>query len=285
MKNSLVFQTDFGLVDGAVSAMYGVALSVDPTLRIYDLTHEIPPFNVWEASYRLFQTVSYWPEGTVFVSVVDPGVGSDRLSVVAKTKTNQYIVTPNNGTLSHIAETLGIVEVREIDETVHRLPNSENSHTFHGRDIYAYVGAKLASSLAFKKIGRRVPLKKIKTLNHPNPVITETTIAGHIDILDVRFGNVWTNIERELFTSFGVKYGDLLEVMITNNHTQVYKNKMTYGKSFADSQLGEPVLYVNSVDCIGIALNQGSFAEAYGIGTGANWQITIRKLQKQKRAS
>src|SRR5690625_3236532 len=104
--------------------MYGVALSVDPTFRIYDLTPEFPPFNVWEASYRLFQTVSYWPEGTVFVSVVDPGVGSDRLSVVAKTKTNQYIVTPNNGTLSHIAETLGIVEVREIDETVHRLPNS-----------------------------------------------------------------------------------------------------------------------------------------------------------------
>ncbi|GAY76720.1 hypothetical protein NBRC111894_2274 [Sporolactobacillus inulinus] len=74
MKHALVFQTDFGLVDGAVCAMYGVANSIDPTLKIYDLTHDIPQYNIWEASYRLRQTIDYWPEGTVFVSVVDPGV-------------------------------------------------------------------------------------------------------------------------------------------------------------------------------------------------------------------
>jgi len=100
-KQPLVLQTDFGLSDGAVSAMYGVALSVDPELRVYNLTHEIPQHNIWEGSYRLFQTVNYWPEGTVFVSVVDPGVGTDRLSVVVKTAKNQYIITPDNGTLTH----------------------------------------------------------------------------------------------------------------------------------------------------------------------------------------
>ena len=98
----LVFQTDFGLVDGAVSAMYGVAYSVNPELKMHDLTHEITPYSVWEASYRLIQTVAYWPNNTVFVSVVDPGVGSDRKSVVVKTASGKYIVTPDNGTLTHI---------------------------------------------------------------------------------------------------------------------------------------------------------------------------------------
>src|SRR5699024_5747532 len=108
MSKNLIIQTDFGLSDGAVCAMYGVATSVDPTLRIFDLTHDIPQYNIWEASYRLYQTMIYWPENTVFISVVDPGVGSDRLSVVVKTKENHYIVTPDNGTLTHIKQSIGI---------------------------------------------------------------------------------------------------------------------------------------------------------------------------------
>ncbi|MCT8704618.1 SAM-dependent chlorinase/fluorinase, partial [Glaesserella parasuis] len=90
--NALVLQTDFGLKDGAVSAMQGVAFGVDRELKMFDLTHEIPAYNIWEASYRLYQTATYWPAGTVFVSVVDPGVGTDRKSVVLKTKTGHYFV-------------------------------------------------------------------------------------------------------------------------------------------------------------------------------------------------
>lgn len=116
----LVFQTDFGLVDGAVSAMYGVAYSVNPELKMHDLTHEITPYSVWEASYRLIQTVAYWPNNTVFVSVVDPGVGSDRKSVVVKTTSGKYIVTPDNGTLTHILRLDGVEAAREIDEQVNR---------------------------------------------------------------------------------------------------------------------------------------------------------------------
>ena len=118
MKNALVFQTDFGLADGAVSAMYGVAHKVDSELKIFNLTHDIPQYNIWEASYRLIQTIMYWAEGTVFVSVVDPGVGTDRKSVVVKTATGQYIVTPDNGTLTHVKRMCGIVEAREIDENI-----------------------------------------------------------------------------------------------------------------------------------------------------------------------
>ena len=120
----LVYQTDFGLVDGAVSAMYGVAYSVAPELKIHDLTHDITPFNIWEASYRLIQTINYWPEKTVFVSVVDPGVGSDRKSIVVKTNSGRYIVTPDNGTLTHVIRLEGIAEAREIDETINRMPRS-----------------------------------------------------------------------------------------------------------------------------------------------------------------
>ncbi|MFZ9242978.1 MAG: SAM hydrolase/SAM-dependent halogenase family protein, partial [Sediminibacterium sp.] len=120
----VVFQTDFGTKDGAVSAMKGVASSIDPTLKLYDLTHDIPAYNIWEAAYRLDQTVPYWPAGTVFVSVVDPGVGTNRKSVVVKTKTGHYIVSPDNGTFTLIANSLGIDSIREIDEVVNRRKNS-----------------------------------------------------------------------------------------------------------------------------------------------------------------
>src|SRR5215510_11507470 len=120
-KHALVFQSDFGLKDGAVAAMKGVAFSVSDDLRIFDLTHEIPAFNIWEAAYRLNQSVSYWPAGTVFVSIIDPGVGSSRRSIVARMRSGHFIVTPDNGTLTLLAENLGIEEVREIDETRNRL--------------------------------------------------------------------------------------------------------------------------------------------------------------------
>ncbi|KYC88609.1 SAM hydrolase/SAM-dependent halogenase family protein [Heyndrickxia sporothermodurans] len=279
MGKNLVIQTDFGTSDGAVSAMYGVAISVDPDLRIFDLTHDIPQYNIWEGSYRLYQTITYWPAETVFVSVVDPGVGSNRLSIVAKTVDNQYIVSPDNGTLTHIKQQIGIKEARVIDETVNRLPKSGESYTFHGRDVYAYTGARLAANvITFEQVGPEIDVNQIIELPNIEASINQGTISGTIDILDVRFGNLWTNISRELFKSGGIEYGTSLEVTISNNRHQVYKNKMTFGRCFADSRLGEPLLYVNSLDKIGVALNQGSFAKAYHISTGANWKISIRKI-------
>ena len=153
--NALILQTDFSLKDGAVSAMKGVAFGVDHNLKIFDLTHEIPPYNIWEGAYRLYQTASYWPQGSVFVSVVDPGVGTDRKSVVLKTKNGQYFVSPDNGTLTLVAESLGIESVRQIDEKTNRLKGSEKSYTFHGRDVYAYTGARLASgAITFERWGQ-----------------------------------------------------------------------------------------------------------------------------------
>ncbi|RHW40451.1 DNA-directed RNA polymerase subunit delta [Neobacillus notoginsengisoli] len=281
MTANVVLQTDFGISDGAVSAMYGVAISVNPTLRIFDLTHDIPQYNIWEASYRLYQTISYWPEETVFVSVVDPGVGTDRRSIVVKTADNQYVVTPDNGTLTHIKAEIGLLEARIIDETVNRLPNSGESYTFHGRDVYAYTAARLASGvIGFEEIGPEISVDSITQLVKLEPSLEDGTLTGNIDILDVRFGNLWTNIDRRFFNQLDVRHGDSFEVIIQNDIRQVYKNIMTYGRSFADSHLGEPLLFINSLDKIGVAINQGSFANAYHIETGAKWKISIRKIQK-----
>src|SRR5258706_261730 len=153
-EHALVLQTDFGLKDGAVAAMRGVAVGVSPRLAIHDLSHENTPFDIWEAAYRLKQAAPYWPEGTVFVSVIDPGVGTARKSVVLKTKSGHLFVGPDNGTLTLVADELGIAAVRAIDETKHRRRGSESSYTFHGRDIFAFVGARLAAGIvAFDDVG------------------------------------------------------------------------------------------------------------------------------------
>lgn len=279
--NPLIIQTDFGTCDGAVSAMYGVAYSVSPQLNISNLTHEIPQYNIWEASYRLIQTVSYWPAGSVFVSVVDPGVGSARRSLVAKTTAGQFVVTPDNGTLTHVIRMCGVTEARVIDEKVNRLPNSGESYTFHGRDIYAYTGARLASgTITFEQIGPEVPVSSVVQLPVVEAVQEEDAVTGTIDVLDVRFGSLWTNISRELFSCLGVKHGGRVEITIENDTRKLYKNILTFVKSFADVNVGEPMMYVNSLDCLAVAINQGSFAKAYNIGTGTNWHISIRKAPR-----
>ena len=276
----LVFQTDFGLVDGAVSAMYGVAYCVSPELKIHDLTHDITPYSVWEASYRLIQTISYWPKDTVFVSVVDPGVGSDRKSVVAKTNSGKYIVTPDNGTLTHIIRLDGIREVREIDERVNRLPNSGESYTFYGRDVYAYTGARLASgAIDFAGVGPKLDPASLVRLPITEPVLEGSAVRGTIDVLDVRFGSLWTNIPRQLFLKTGAQYGEKLSITIQNDTRTVYRNIITFARSFAEVYVGEALAYVNSLDCMAVAINQGSFARAYNIGTGNSWQIRIEPFR------
>ncbi len=276
----LVFQTDFGLVDGAVSAMYGVAYCVDPQLKIHDLTHDITPYNVWEASYRLIQTINYWPEGTVFVSVVDPGVGSDRKSVVIKTRSGRYIVTPDNGTLTHVIRLEGVEAVREIDENINRLPRSGESYTFHGRDVYAYTGARLAAGIIdFEGVGPELPVDSLVSLPIVEPHLENGAVCGTIDVLDVRFGSLWTNIPRKLFLETGVKYGDRVSITIENDTRCVYRNIILFAKSFAEVYVGEALSYVNSLDCVAVAINQGSFARAYNIGTGNSWRIKIEPFK------
>ena len=274
--NHLVFQSDFGLVDGAVSAMYGVAYTVESRLNIHDLTHDITPYNIWEASYRLIQTIRYWPQGTIFVSVVDPGVGSDRKSVVVRTASGHYVVTPDNGTLTHVIRFDGIEAVREIDEHINRLPRSGESYTFHGRDVFAYTGARLAAGIIdFEGVGPEMDPNDLVRLPIIEPRLEGGAVCGTIDVLDVRFGSLWTNIPRTLFLQTGIHYGDRVSITIENDTRCVYRNIILFAKSFADVYTGEALAYVNSLDCMAVAINQGSFARAYNIGTGNSWRIRI----------
>lgn len=276
-SKALVFQSDFGLKDGAVAAMKGVAYSLSNNLSMVDLTHEIPAYNIWEAAYRLNQTAAYWPAGTVFVSVVDPGVGSSRRSIVMKSKSGHYFVTPDNGTLTFIAENLGIEEVRVIDETRNRLKNSNQSYTFHGRDVYAFTGARLAAGIiSFEQVGDSV-FHDVVRLPYQKALYKNGAVYGTIDILDIQYGNLWTNIGKDLLRQIDIKPGDQISITITNAGTVVYKGKVLFGNTFADVSVGKPVAYLNSLLQLAIAINQGNFAEKYKIGSGGTWAIEIRK--------
>lgn len=279
MNNLLLLQSDFGLVDGAVAAMQGVSKLVARDIEVYNLTHDIPPFNIWEGSYRLFQTLKFWPVGTTFVSVVDPGVGSSRQSVVCKTKCGSYIVTPNNGTLTHINNFIGIEEIRVIDESKHRLEGSDDSHTFHGRDVYAYTGAKLASGkITFEEVGTQISLEDIVLIATENVIIEDGFASGAIDVLDNRFGSLWTNITKEQLDSAGFKYGDRVHMTITHGERIVFQNIIKYEISFSNVAIGETLVYINSLVMAGVAINQGDFAKAYRVGTGAEWKIEFKKI-------
>ncbi len=279
-NNALILQTDFGLKDGAVSAMKGVAFSVDSNLKIFDLTHEIPPYNIWEGAYRLYQSASYWPQGSVFVSVVDPGVGTKRKSVVLKTKNGQYFVSPDNGTLTLVAQTFGIDSVREIDEKANRLKGSEKSYTFHGRDVYAYTGARLASgAITFEQVGPELPAKVVE-IPYQQAKATKGEVKGNIPILDIQYGNVWSNISDKLLNQAKIKRNDILCVTISKGSKKKYEGKMPYVASFGGVLEGQPLVYLNSLLNVSVALNRDNFAQKYQIKSGADWNIDIKKCTK-----
>ena len=274
-KKIVVFQSDFGLKDGAVSAMKGVAMGVDTSLKLFDLTHEIPAYNIWEAAYRLEQTVPYWPAGTVFVSVVDPGVGTDRKSVVLKTNAGHYIVTPDNGTLTLIAATEGIAEIREIDEAVNRRKGSERSYTFHGRDVYAYTAARLAAgTISFEQVGKQLPATVVN-IPYQKAEQKGNIITGTIDILDIQYGNVWTNIDADLFKKLNVSKGDKLQVIIYYQHKKIYQGIMPYADTFGAVAKGKPLAYLNSLLQLSFALNQGNFSNTYKVYSGSDWTVEV----------
>ena len=273
----IVFQSDFGLKDGAVSAMKGIAVSVSPDLKLYDLTHEIPAYNIWEAAYRLEQTVKFWPSGTVFVSVIDPGVGTERRSVVAKTRSGHFIVTPDNGTLTLIAESAGIESLREIDEERNRRQNSGESYTFHGRDVYAYTAARLASStITYEEVGKELPPEVVK-IGYSKASVNNKTLNGNIPILDIQYGNVWTNIPAEHVHQLNIVPGDLLTVKIFKNKKQVYSGTMPFQNTFGKVAEGKSLAYLNSLMQLSFALNKQSFAKKYSISGGNEWSVEVNQ--------
>ena len=274
----LIIQTDFGLYDGAVNAMYGVAYGVSSDLRIFNLSHEIKPFDIWDASYRLTQVIIYWPKDSVFVSVIDPGVGTMRKSVVAKTNNDRYIVTPDNGTLTHVAKKYGIKELREIDESVNRLQNSYDSYTFHGRDVYVYTAARLAAGIiSYEEVGPKLDVNEVLTFDTKDAYIKDNKIYGIIDVLDKRFGSPWTNITHDIIKEIGIDYGSNVHVVINHNGNKVYEKDIPLLKSFGETNVGNELVFINSLLNVSFAVNQGSFAEKNKVDSGIEWTVEISK--------
>lgn len=273
--NALVIQTDFGTKDGAVAAMKGIAFGVSPTLPVFDLSQENTPYDIWEAAYRLKQTAAFWPAGTVFVSVVDPGVGTERASVVLLTKSGHFFVGPDNGTWTLVAEELGVTAVRRIDEKTNRRPGSEKSYTFHGRDIYAYVGARLAVGvITYEQVG---PLLEPRVVSLPYQKATREgdALLGTIPLIDFHYGNVWTNIPDALFEPLKPAFGDRFAVTIFHNGKEAYRGVIPYVRTFGDVREGEPLLYLNSLLNVAFALNMGSFSKKHDLASGGDWTVRI----------
>ena len=280
MKPILVFQTDFTYAEGAVSSMYGVVKTVDRELEIFDGTHQIPQYDTWSASYRLYQSVRFWPEGTIYVSVVDPGVGTARRACVAKTKDGYYIVTPDNGSLTHYKKWVGIEAVREIDESVNRLrgKGTEEVAIFHGRDLFGYTAARLASGIIdFEGVGPEYPVEEIVEHEIFEPVIEPGKVTGMFEIEDPNFGNLWSNIPLKKFREAGFEYGDMLNVTIRRGEEVAFQKKVLFHKSFGMAAKGEPIIYNNELMKIGMAVSMGSFIKEYGVNFGPEWTVEFTK--------
>ena len=270
--NALLIQADFaGLV------MTGVAHSVSKDLVVYNVRPLIPLYDIRAASASMAYNAQTWPAGTVFVSVVDPGVGTDRKSVVLQTQNGLYFVSPDNGSLSGPATAYGIEAVREIDESVNRIPGSEWSHTFHGRDVYSYTGARLAAGvISYEEVGPLMAAKVIM-LEEMGARLEDGVLYGYVSGGTGRLGNISFSIDRHLFEEIDPAYGEMYDIVIRNIGEVAWEGSLPYAKSFGDVPLGENLLFVNSSGSTSIAVNQGNFANKYGIGSGDNWTIEIKK--------
>jgi S-adenosylmethionine hydrolase len=254
--------------------MYGVVKSVDRDLEIMDGSHELPQYDIWSASYRLYQSMEFWPEGTVFVSVVDPGVGTDRRACVARTRGGYIVVTPDNGSLTHVEKHIGVAEVREIDESRNRLPSTRGVSVFHGRDLFGYCAAKLASGLiSFEEVGSSYSVDEIVKFPILEPTATRGKVNGIFEINDPNFGNMWTNIPTEVFLSAGFSYGDRPQVLVYRKGALVLKERVLFERSFGFAQKGELIIYNNELMNIGVAKVQGSLASDAKLGFGADWTV------------
>jgi S-adenosylmethionine hydrolase len=256
---TVVFMTDFGVVDDSVALCKGVMYSIAPELRIVDLTHQVTPFSILDGARFLYGSTPYFPAGTVFVVVIDPGVGSTRKAVVVKSKRGQYFVLPDNGLMTLVQDRDGIEAAREITNRGWMI-GAALSSTFHGRDIFSPVGAHLAHGEDWAQVGPEIAVNRLVRLDVAPSRLDEKGLSGEAIATDGPFGNLVTNISGEDFLKLDYGHGQ-------NVHITVGKTEMNipFVRTFSDVALKKPLLYIDSRGHIGLAVNQGSFAATYAI--------------------
>ena len=249
--------TDFGVLDDSVALCKGVMYGIAPNLRVVDLTHQVNAFSIRDGARFLFGATPYFPAGTVFVAVVDPGVGSSRKAVVVKSKRGQFFVLPDNGLMTMVEDRDGVEAIREVTNP-DWMVGAKISSTFHGRDIFSPVGAHIARGDDWTQVGPVV--KELVRLDLKPASVDEKGLTGEVIALDGPFGNLITNITAEDFLKLGYQRGDKLKVTIAGREIE-----MPFVKTFSDVPLKQPLLFIDSRGRVSFALNQASFAAAYGI--------------------
>jgi S-adenosylmethionine hydrolase len=256
---TIVFMTDFGTVDDSVAICRGVMYSIAPDARIVDLTHQVTPFSILDGARFLYGATPYYPAGTVFVVVVDPGVGSTRKAVVVKSKRGQYFVLPDNGLMTLVQDRDGIEGAREITNRDWMI-GAALSSTFHGRDIFSPVGGHLARGDDWTGVGPELEVSKLVRLDIAPAKLDERGLSGEVIATDGPFGNLVTNISGDDFLKLGYARGQSAHVTIGKNEMDV-----PFVRTFSDVPLNKPLLYIDSRGHLGLAVNQGSFAATYGV--------------------
>jgi S-adenosyl-L-methionine hydrolase (adenosine-forming) len=263
----IVFMSDFGTTDDSVAICKGVMVGLAPLARITDLTHEVTPYSIADGARFLAGTAPYWPIATVFVAVVDPGVGSARRPMVARTKRGQWFVLPDNGLITLLAAREGLAGAREITNPDWMIGKGISS-TFHGRDIFAPVAARIARGDDWTQVGPAIETPV--TIDLPHAAIDDDGLQGQVTALDGPYGNLVTNVDAPLFAKLGWSLGDRVAVRFGERDLT-----LPFVKTFASVPVGEALLYVDSRDRLSAAVNQGNFSERFGVVPGT--RFTIRR--------
>ncbi|HVH70840.1 MAG TPA: SAM-dependent chlorinase/fluorinase [Candidatus Dormibacteraeota bacterium] len=254
---TIVFMTDFGAANDAVAICKAVMLGIAPDARILDITHQVTPYSIEEGARFLQGVTPYYPVGTVFVVVVDPGVGTSRKAIVVKSKKGQYFVLPDNGLITPVIDRDGLEAAREITNTDWMI-QAPISSTFHGRDIFSPVGAHLAAGGDFSLVGPEI--SQLVRLNPKTATVTDKVIAGDLIGLDDPFGSLITDIPGDEFKKLAYRLGDKVPLLINKKLVT-----LPYVKTFMEVPVGEPLLYIDSRGRVGIAVNQGNYSRQFDV--------------------
>jgi S-adenosylmethionine hydrolase len=268
---TIVFMTDFGVVDDSVAICRGVMYSIVPDLRIVDLTHQVTPFNIKDGARFLYGATPYFPAGTIFVVVIDPTVGSPRKAVVAKSKRGQFFVLPDNGLMTLVQDRDGIEAAREITNPAWMI-GAALSSTFHGRDIFSPAGAHIARGDDWTQVGPEMDVAKLVRLDLQPAKLDAQGLTAQVIATDGPFGNLVTNVSAEQFLQLGYERGQKVPVKVGDKQMEI-----PFVKTFADVPLKSPLLYIDSRGRLGLALNQSSFAATYGIEPPASLVIPAKR--------
>jgi S-adenosylmethionine hydrolase len=261
------FMTDFDVKDDAVGICKAVMEGVAPGVRIIDITHQSEPYNIAMGARFLAGSAPYFPKDSVFVVVIDPGVGSTRKAIIARSRIGQFFVLPDNGLLTLVQDRDGIAEAREITNPKWMI-GSGISSTFHGRDIFSPAAAHLARGDDWTQAGPALDVTKLVRLNIQEAMIDAGGLHGEVIGTDGPFGNLVLNVPEEIFARLGYKLGDKVPVVLDGKS---YAFPLV--KTFSDVPVGKELFYIDSRGRLSIGINQQNFAETFKVGEGA--QLTI----------